>query len=130
MKKNIPAITVEYGNPQVFQPKIIKRGVDGLLNLLNHLNIYSNQKKVSINKAIICKKSYWIYTDMGGIIDINVELKQTIKKGDLLAILRNPFGEIVKEYLAPEDGIIIGKSTNPINISGGRIVHLGIIKKR
>ncbi|MGB0896287.1 MAG: succinylglutamate desuccinylase/aspartoacylase family protein [Flavobacteriaceae bacterium] len=129
MKKNIPAVTVEYGNPQVFQPIFIRRGVEGLVNLFNHLNIYESKNKAITSKAILCEKSYWIYTDMGGILDMKVDLKQVVKKGEVLAILRNPFGEIIKEYLAPEKGIIIGRSTNPINTSGGRIVHLGIIKK-
>ena len=32
------------------------------------------------------------------------------------------------EYYAPEKGIVIGKTSNPINMSGGRIIHLGIIE--
>lgn len=36
--------------------------------------------------------------------------------------------KIVKEYIAPEDGIVIGRSVNPINQTGGRILHLGILK--
>jgi predicted deacylase len=79
------------------------------------------------NQPVICKKSYWIYVDEGGYLDIKVELKQQLKKGDLIAIMRNPFGAIINEYFCPEDGIVIGKSSNPVNMSGGRIIHLGII---
>ena len=56
-------------------------------------------------------------------------LKQIIEKGDVIGILRNPFGDILKTYTSPENGIVIGKSTNPINMSGGRIIHLGILAK-
>jgi len=38
------------------------------------------------------------------------------------------FGNKVKKYYAPERGIVVGKSVNPVNQSGGRIIHLGVIK--
>ena len=50
------------------------------------------------------------------------------KKDEKIAIVKNAFGEVIKEYFSPEDGIVIGKSTNPSNMSGGRIIHLGILE--
>ncbi|MEZ4847732.1 MAG: hypothetical protein R3B93_03715 [Bacteroidia bacterium] len=51
-----------------------------------------------------------------------------VKQGELIASLRDVFGKMIKEYFAPEDGIVIGKSVSPVNQSGGRILHLGILK--
>ena len=42
--------------------------------------------------------------------------------------MKNIFGDVVKEYTAPENGVVIGKSVNPVNQSGGRILHLGILQ--
>lgn len=126
MLNGIPCITVEYGNPQVFQPEIVERGITGIKNIMSWLKMIDlDVEKTS--KPVFCKKSYWIYTDEGGYLDVTVGLKQHLKKGDLIAILRNPFGAIIKKYYCPEDGIVIGKSSNPINMNGGRIIHLGII---
>lgn len=47
----------------------------------------------------------------------------------IIAIVRNAFGKIIKEHVAPEDGIVIGENSNPANMSGGRIIHLGIIEE-
>jgi hypothetical protein len=38
------------------------------------------------------------------------------------------FGDVLCEYVAPEDGVVIGKSVNPVNQTGGRILHLGIAR--
>lgn len=130
MKHGIPAITIEYGNPQVYQPEMIKRGVNGLLNLLNTLGIYQNNDFISFKPPVLCRKSYWIYTDKGGYLDVKVTLTQIVNKGELLAVLKNPFGDVIEKYTAPERGIVIGKSTNPVNMAGGRIVHLGILKNK
>jgi predicted deacylase len=78
--------------------------------------------------ATVCKKSYWIYIDKGGYLEVKAQLNQRVKKNDLIAVLRNPFGDLVKEYYCPEDGIVIGRSSNPVNMSGGRIIHLGILQ--
>jgi len=76
---------------------------------------------------VICSKSYWIYTNYGGVLTVEPELTQWIKKGEKIATVRNIFGEILKKYEAPEDGIVIGKATNPVNQSGDIILHLGIV---
>ncbi len=78
------------------------------------------------DEPVMCKKSYWIYVEEGGYLEVMVDLKQKLKKGELIAVMRNPFGDILNKYHCPEDGIVIGKSSNPINMNGGRIIHLGI----
>ncbi|MEZ4797570.1 MAG: succinylglutamate desuccinylase/aspartoacylase family protein [Flavobacteriaceae bacterium] len=127
MLKGIPTITVEYGNPQVYQDDMVKRGVVGVKNVMNWLGMQSFTIP-EIRPAVMCKKSYWVYVDQGGLLDIPVQLNQIIEKGELIGVLRNPFGDVIKEYFAPEKGIVIGKSTNPVNIDGGRIIHLGILE--
>jgi len=127
MLKGIPTITVEYGNPQVYQDDMVKRGVVGVKNVMDWLGMQSFAIP-EFKPAVMCKKSYWIYVDQGGLLDVPVELNQVIEKGELIGVLRNPFGDIIKEYFSPEKGIVIGKSSNPVNIDGGRIIHLGILE--
>jgi len=65
---------------------------------------------------------------LGGFLEVMVDLNQKLVKGQKIALVRNAFGKIIKEYMAPEDFIVIGKSTNPVNMDGGRIIHLGILE--
>lgn len=123
----IPAITLEVGNPSTFQKKLIRSGVDGVHNVLCDLNMIDDEIMITEKKTVICQKSMWIYTDTGGLLTIPVELRQIVKKGDLIAVLRDIFGSKVKEYFAPHDGIVIGKSISPVNQTGGRILHLGLL---
>ncbi len=123
----IRTITIELGDPQVYQPEMIRRGSASVMNILSYLGM-SDWPAETPPTAVLCKRSYWIYTDEGGLLEVPVETAQRLRKGDLIGILRNPFGDIIKRYYAPEDGIVIGKSTNPANMSGGRILHLGILK--
>lgn len=125
---DIPAITLEVGNPNTFQKKLIRSGVEGIHNVLSYFEMTEDEIEQPETEAVICKRSYWIYTDRGGLLTIPVNLTDQVKKGDLIASLRDVFGNLTREYFAPEDGIVIGKSVSPVNQSGGRILHLGILK--
>jgi predicted deacylase len=124
----IPAITLEVGNPSTFQKGLIRDSLTGIHNILGHFGMLDCELEESDEETIICKKSYWIYTDRGGIMAVHPKVTDLVKKGEVIATMRNIFGDVVKEYHAPEDGIVIGKSVSPINQTGGRILHLGILK--
>ena len=119
----IPAVTLEVGNPSIFQKKLIRSGVEGIHNVLCHLKMIDDDIVKPINDTVICRNSYWIYTDRGGLLTINVDLRALLEKGDRIATIRDIFGQNMKEYFAPESGIVIGKSISPVNQTGGRILH-------
>lgn len=125
----IPAITLEVGNPNTFQRKLIRSGIEGIHNVLCHLGMIQDIVIPPKKETIICERSYWLYTDMGGILHIPVGLLDILEEGSNIATIRNIFGEKLKVYVAPEKGILIGKSISPVNQSGGRILHLGVIKQ-
>jgi hypothetical protein len=125
---NIPAITLEVGNPNTFQKTMIKSGVEGIHNVLSYLEMTDDEIVEPETPPIICKRSYWIYTQKGGLLTVHSKLLEQLKKGDLIATNRDVFGNVIEEYHAPEDGIVIGKSVAPVNQSGGRILHLGILR--
>ena len=123
---DISAITLEVGNPGVYQKKLIRSGLVGVHNVLSYLEMTEDDLVEPNVPTIICKKSYWIFTDTGGLLQLHTDLLERVEKGQLIASLRNVFGELIKEYFAPEKGVVIGKSIAPVNQSGGRILHLGI----
>ncbi len=124
----ISAITLEVGNPNTFQKGLIRDGLTGIHNLLDYFGMLKCDVEEPEEETVICKKSYWIYSDTGGILTVHPKVTDLVKKGEVVAVIRNIFGDLVKEYHAPQDGIVIGKSVSPINQTGGRILHLGILR--
>jgi predicted deacylase len=122
----IHAITLEVGDPNTFQKGMIRSGLTGIHNILIQLGMEEGEIEQPETPPILCERSYWIYTDTGGILNVLPKVTERVKKGDTLAIIRNIFGDLIREYTAPEDGVVIGKSVSPINQTGGRILHLGI----
>lgn len=126
-KAGIPSITIEVGNPSRFQERYIKKTVTGIRALLCDIGVLiAPPPAKSAERPIRCRNSKWIYTDSGGILEVKVDLGEKIKKGDLIATIRNIFGDLVIEYRCPFDGIVIGRSFDPVAESGARIIHLGL----
>lgn len=125
-KQGIKTITVELKDPHIFQYDVIHDTLIGIRNVLYDLKMLPGEILCPVNQTILCEKSYWLYTDEGGILNVLPELGAFINSGELIAEIKTIFGKTIKKYFAPDAGVIIGKSVNPINQSGSRIVHLGI----
>jgi hypothetical protein len=125
---DVPSVTIEVGDPNTFQKGMIRSSLTGIHNFLIHQGMMEGVIDKPIIAPVVCKSSYWIYTDTGGILKIEPEATELVKKGQVIANLFDVFGKKMKSYLAPEDGIVIGKNVNPVAQTGSRILHLGIIK--
>ena len=122
----IHSIALEVGNPQSFQRGIIRTGLTGIHNLLHDLRMEEGEIEIPLSRPAICRHAYWVFSDTGGILSVQPNLGDWVHRGQPIASLRNIFGDLIKEYLAPEDGLLIGKSSDPINQTGGRILYLGV----
>lgn len=127
MKMNIPAITVEVGNPQTFQRNLIDASTEGILDVLKSLNFLKGALRSFQEPSIICKKSFWLHTEKGGLLEVFPKLTEKVQRSQIIAVQTNLFGKVVKTYTAPEDGIVVGKSMNPVAEVGERILHLGLL---
>ncbi|MGE0785727.1 MAG: succinylglutamate desuccinylase/aspartoacylase family protein [Sandaracinaceae bacterium] len=121
----IPAITIEIGDPQVFQPAYIKPTLTGIRSMLSFAEMLPKRAVAPGRPAVLCSSSRWLYTDHGGLLEVFPAVAEAVAEGDLLARQRDIFGDVVREYHAPASGIVIGRSTNPVAQTGSRIVHLG-----
>ncbi len=124
-----PAITVEVCDPQKFQSDPIARTVKGIRRILNHIGMVPSRKPaqaVTNKPPILCKKSYWILAERGGMVRCLPRIAECVSAGQLIATQVNIFGDTMRQYLAPEDGIVIGHCVNPLGQTGARILHLGV----
>ena len=126
MSMGIPAITVEIGNPHRFQQEYIRLSLAGLRAVLSEVGMMRKRHRALGPAPVLCENSYWIYTDHGGLLEVFPNVTEEVKTNQVIARLTNVFGDVTREYRAPEDGIVIGKSVEPVGQTGARILHLGL----
>lgn len=124
----IPALTLEIGNPHRIQKDLVRTSLIGIKNILRDFKILSGPISSKNVETLHCETSFWMYTQEGGFLETIFPVATVVQKGECLARMRNIFGDVVKEYKAPCDGVIIGRSVNPVAQSGARVVHLGMFK--
>ena len=124
-----PAITVEICDPQKFQRDPITRTVKGIRRILRHVEMLSGASTLPVGptQPVLCKKSYWILAERGGMMRVRHQITDFVHKGESIASQVNIFGDVTHEYSAPEDGVIIGHCVNPLGQTGERIIHLGVM---
>ena len=127
-KLNKPAITVEIGNPNIFQKKYITQSLRGLTNVLSSLGFIKTKVYEQKQEPIICKSSAWLYAKHAGILTVYPGLTDQVKKGDVIGRLTDIYGECIVDIKAPYDAVVVGKSTNPVCEVGARVVHLGKVE--
>ncbi|KAJ3125638.1 hypothetical protein HK100_010676 [Physocladia obscura] len=140
--RKIKAITVEIGNPQRFHPQYINWTVQGILRILSHYEmipevsqyqsttILLNQRVSNVPPhTILCSKGFWIYTTVGGILEVYPPIGCVIRKGNMIACVKDIFGNILETVYCPENGVNIGCAENPVAFSGDRVLHLGVLMK-
>lgn len=127
MDLGIPSITLEIGDPQRFQPSYVRSSQIGLRAVLAAAGMIPHPDMDEIPEPILCERSYWTYTDRGGLLEVIPKPTESLVARQRVAVLRNAFGDVVREYCAPEDGVVVGKSVNPVGHTGARILHLGVV---
>jgi predicted deacylase len=64
-----------------------------------------------------------------GIVTGKVALGSSVDKGQRLATISDPLGEDEEDVLAPNGGIVIGRSNLPLAHEGDALFHLGYFKE-
>lgn len=125
-ENGIPAITIEIGNSNAFQHTLIDETLDGVLNTMRHYGMIVGEVKDMIANAVLCDRSYWIYSQKGGIVDVLPDLADEVKAGEVIAKVYDVFGQVKEKIVADKTGVVIGKNVRPNCDAGTRILHLGV----
>lgn len=121
----IPSITVEIGNPQRYQDTYIKRTLRGIRAVMANEGMIRSRSSAVPAEPVLCRSSSWLYTDSGGLLEVFPRVTDKVARRERIAELRDPWGDLVAEFRAPSDGVVIGHSVNPVAPTGARILHLG-----
>jgi predicted deacylase len=51
---------------------------------------------------------------------------QTVRKGEGIGTITDPFGDFKEQIIAPDSGFIIGLNNIPVIHAGDALIHLGL----
>ncbi len=125
-KLGVKMLLFEGGKSIDLNPEITKHGVEGTKRILKHLDMLNENLPVEIpqKKSILIEKSSWIRANSSGLFQGLVSIGTYVKKGELLAIVSDPYGKKENEVKAPNSGYLINVNEAPIVYQGDAIYHI------
>ena len=126
-KKGLPVLLYEAGEALRFDPLAIKYGVEGILRVMNCLEMYQDELISTQVESLESKSSRWMRASGGGIFHLEVSLGEKVVKKQELGFITNAFGEKRVPVRATVNGIVISYTQNPLVNQGDGIVHLAVI---
>lgn len=127
----IAMLLYEAGEALRFDEISIRAGYRGIINVMRHLGMLSKRptKRAPI-KPFITEESGWVRAPDSGFVIHRHQLGDYVKKGDVLAVVKDPFGDVIDHVLAHAEGIIIGKQNIPLVHEGEAMYHIAYVTKQ
>lgn len=120
----IPAVTYEMGGAEVFDNAMIARGLRGVRNVMIDRGMLPGKLDLRDTEPFLGNVVTNVESPRGGWAQVRVQLNQYVKKGDVLAIVTDPFGRAIATLVAPLDARVAGLGTDPRTQPGDMVVRL------
>lgn len=126
VKNQTKILLYEAGEALRFDELSIRAGMKGIVNILQHLGM---KRKTAASKKkkpapFIANGSQWVRANASGIVHNIVDLGDQITKGEILAEIGSPYGEVIDFVKASRSGILIGKQNIPLVQEGEAMFHI------
>jgi len=118
-----PTILYEAGEVFKFEPGAIAIGVRGVRNVLKKLGMLEGEITEPAYQSAI-EKTFWIRSDVGGILRFHVRPGDHVKKDKEVATVHQLFSQESTRVTTPEDGIVLGMTMLPAVKPGEPICHI------
>lgn len=123
-----PVLLFEGGEGLRFDEVSARAGLSGILRVLRHLGMISGRGVTPAKaKPQFCPSSKWLRAPMGGLFRSLRSNGDLVRRGDVLGLVSDPFGEKEIEIAAPFEGVIVGRAVMPVVNEGDAVFHLARI---
>jgi len=122
----IPAIIAEVGQQGIYEQESVARHLRGLHNVLVHLKMRPGAEERLVTPQVL-NRFVWMYTSRSVTYHPRVHVGEEVEKGQLVAELRDEFGETVEALHAPATGRVLFLVTSLAVRKGDPLLAIGAL---
>ncbi|MEZ5708029.1 MAG: succinylglutamate desuccinylase/aspartoacylase family protein [Blastomonas sp.] len=124
-KDGVDMLLMETGEALRFDNLSIRCGVNGVLNVMAHLEMIApHPNPPEFVTPARSRRSLWLRAPRGGISRRVRKSGDLVNKGDVIAVVTDIFGNEGMEIRSPIEGLIIGHATLPVVNQGDAMFHI------
>jgi predicted deacylase len=121
---NTKVLLYEAGEALRFDEFSIRAGIKGVTNVLKNLGMIRKTAKKKVTIPYIANSSGWLRANASGFVHQKITLGDQVIKGDSLAEIGSPYGDIIGTVKATRSGILIGMQNIPLVQEGEAMFHI------
>jgi uncharacterized protein len=125
-KLGVKMLLFEGGKSLDINDGVTQEAIQGAKRFLQHFGMLNPRKKAPVanNETIYIESSTWIRARHSGLFQAKAKPGEYVEKGDLIALITDPFGKFEQKVKAPNSGYIINANDAPIVYQGDAIFHI------
>lgn len=106
----------------------IDAGVRGVRRVLAAMEMVEPLTEETPAPSAVSWRSGWVRARGTGMLHLEVDLGQTVEKGERLGGLFDSFGKRVRLVHADRSGVVVGRTEAPLVNSGDAVVHIAEVE--
>ncbi|MDP6041599.1 MAG: succinylglutamate desuccinylase/aspartoacylase family protein [Candidatus Latescibacteria bacterium] len=122
--EGIPTIDPELGGCPGWDMESIQKGITGVENVLKHYGLVPGEPHIP-EKQVVVDGFFTVLSNRGGFIEFHAQRYDHLQKGDPIADVTDPFGNVLETLRAPEESIFWSENLRPMVASGEMVATLG-----
>lgn len=129
LRHGMPVLLYEAGEALRFDEAGIVTGVRGIVDVMRTLGMLPPRRRSPAANALVARASVWLRSPDSGIFRTTRELGHRVRKGDVLGVVADPFGEREADVVAPVDGLIVSRMNLPLVNAGDALFHVARVER-
>jgi uncharacterized protein len=121
----VPGVIAEAGGRGLLDDDAVTQLVAGVRNVLRHLEMLPGGAEPPPTQQRLVGSFIWLRSQHEGWWDAAVAAGGEVSAGALLGRVRNLWGDVLEEVVAPEDGVVLFITTSPAVGADGLLLGLG-----
>ncbi len=121
----IPAVIAEAGGCGLLEEAAVRLHLDGLQRALAHLGMLPGSGAPAPQGQQLVDRFLWLRSADEGWWEPVVGVGDVVSAGAHLGAVKNLYGDMVEEVVAPEDGVVLFLTSSPAVDADGLLLGLG-----
>ncbi len=130
VEAGIPVLVYEAGEALRFDEFAIRAGVRGVQNVMRSLGMLPARRKEDSSKHFVSSNTSWVRAPHSGILRFKAKLGSKVEANSVLGIISDPLGFSEYKVLAPDEGIVIGRTNFPLVHEGDALFHIAYYRQQ
>jgi predicted deacylase len=121
----IPAVIAEAGGCGLLEESAVRLHLAGLENALRHVGLLEGEPAAPAAPIRSVDRFVWLRCEQEGWWEPSLLAGDEVAASQVVGVVRNLFGDVLEEIVAPEDGVLLFVTSSPAVAADGLLLGLG-----